>query len=177
MSDNKRLWGVALSAALGASLLSAGGVLMIQKHEGTGPRQGVLYASYPDPGTGGYPWTICYGHTKGVRPGMTATQAQCQQWLREDLLVAEKAVQKRVRVSLTQNEYDAYVSFVFNAGEQNFANSTMLRYLNQGKRREACNQFPRWVYADKRKLRGLEIRRFEEQALCLKPSKVVYYAR
>lgn len=44
----------------------------------------------------------------------------------------------------------------------------MLRLLNQGKRKEACDQFPRWVYANKIKMEGLATRRYEERATCLK---------
>lgn len=157
-----------VAGALAVSLVSASGVALIKTHEG------VRYTSYPDPGTGGAPWTICYGHTSGVRPGMTATQAQCDRWLADDIRIAEGSVRKLVRVSLSQTEYDAYTSFVFNAGEHNFSNSTMLRLLNAGQHAAACNQFPRWVYADKRKLKGLVTRRYEEQALCLKPSRIVY---
>lgn len=156
------------AGVLGALLVSAGGIAMIKSHEG------LRYTAYPDPGTGGVPWTICYGHTKGVRPGQRATQAQCDQFLREDLAVAEAAVKSTVRVSLSQGELDAYVSFVFNAGASNWRSSTMLRLLNSSQRVAACNQFPRWVYANKRQLRGLVTRRYEEQALCLTFGKTVY---
>jgi lysozyme len=167
--SSKRTVGVALGAALVGSLLSIGGVALVQKHEG------LRYAAYPDPGTGGAPYTICYGHTKGVRPGMVATHDQCTQWLREDLMEAELAVRKYVKTPLTQNEYDVYTSFVFNAGAENFRTSTMLKLINQKRWTEACNQLPRWVYADKRKLNGLVKRRYEERVLCIKPSKVVYH--
>ena len=157
-----------LAVLLGASLVSIGGVMHIKNGEG------LRYTAYPDPGTKAEPWTICYGHTKGVYRGMTATRAQCEQWLREDIADAEVVIHQYVRVPLTQGEYDAYVSFVFNAGEGNFKSSTMLKLLNSGQHTAACNQFPRWVYADKRKLNGLVTRRYEEQAMCLKPSKVIY---
>ena len=156
------------AAVLGASLVSAAGVAIIKSHEG------LRYTAYPDPGTGAAPWTICYGHTKGVRPGMTTTQAQCDQWLREDIAEAEKVVQATVRVQLTQGEYDSYVSFVFNAGANNWRNSTMLRLLNRGERVAACNQFPRWIYANKLELRGLKVRRYEEQHQCLSFGRMVY---
>lgn len=171
MADNKRVFVSAVAGAVVASLLSVAGVSLIQKHEG------IRYTSYPDPGTGGAPWTICFGHTTGVIPGQVATHEQCQKWLRQDLLVAESCVQRNVKVPLTQTEYDSYTSFVFNAGCKNFATSTMLVLINKQKYREACNQFPRWKYANKRELRGLVKRRYEEQAQCLKPSKVVFNGR
>ena len=156
------------AAVLGASLLSVGGISLIKSHEG------LRYTAYPDPGTGGVPWTICYGHTKDVRPGQTATQAQCDRYLREDLAEAEYTLKGTTRVALTQGEYNAYVSFIFNAGASNWRSSSMLRLLNQGDRVAACNQFPRWVYANKRKLKGLVTRRYEEQALCLSFGRIVY---
>lgn len=157
------------AAVLGASLVSAGGYALVQHHEG------LRYVAYPDPGTGGEPWTICYGHTKGVRPGMTATQEQCDAWLLEDLQDAERHVQRLVRVTLNQNEYDAYTSFVFNVGPSKFASSTMLRKLNSGDRRGACNEFSRWVYANKKVLNGLKKRRSDERLLCLLPSKEIVH--
>lgn len=159
-----------VAALLAALALGVGGVTYVstQGIEHTAEKEGLVYHAYPDPGTKGVPWTICYGHTKGVRPGMTATQAQCEAWLAEDLYVAERAVQRHVRVPLTQGQYDALVSFVFNVGEGQFRTSTLLRLLNQGDYKGACDQFPRWVYANKRVLDGLVTRRTEEQAMCLK---------
>lgn len=156
------------AVAIGASLVSITGVALIKSHEG------LRTTAYPDPGTGGAPWTICYGHTKGVKPGMRATEAQCEQWLKEDMLEAEAYLRKSVSVPLTQGEYDAYTSFIFNAGPTNWHNSTMRRLLNQGKRIDACNQFPRWIYANKRVLNGLKVRRYDEQRQCLSFGRYVY---
>lgn len=153
---------------LGTSLLSAAGIALIKSHEGR------RYVAYPDPGTGGAPWTICYGHTKGVYPGMVAEQNQCENWLAEDLADAEAVVQATAHVPLTQGEYDSYTSFVFNVGAGNWRKSTMLRLVNRGERIAACNQFPRWIYANKLELRGLKRRRFEEQRQCLSFGRIVY---
>lgn len=159
-----------VAALLAALALGVGGVTYVstQGIEHTAEKEGLIYTAYPDPGTKGVPWTICYGHTKGVKPGMRASQAQCEQWLAEDLYEAEKAVQRHVRVPLTQGQYDALVSFVFNVGEGQFRTSTLLRKLNQGDYKGACDQFPLWVYANKRVLNGLVKRRTEEQAMCLR---------
>ena len=89
---------------------SSNGIEMIKAHEGL-----VLYA-YPDPGTGGEPWTIGYGHTKGVLPGMRISEEQAEAFLREDLAAFEKAVTDLVPIPLTQSEFDALVSFCFNVG-------------------------------------------------------------
>ena len=159
-----------VAALLAALALGVGGVTYVstQGIEHAAEKEGLRLVAYPDPGTNGVPWTICYGHTRGVKPGMTATPEQCEQWLAEDLYVAEKAVQRRVKVPLTQGQYDALVSFVLNGGEGQFRTSTMLRLFNQGDYEGACNQFPLWVYANKRVLNGLVTRRTEEQAMCLR---------
>lgn len=151
------------------SLVSVGGYIHVQQSEG------LSYVAYPDPGTGGKPWTICYGHTgPEVYPGLKVDQAQCDKWLAEDIADAEYHLKRLVKISLTQGEYDAYVSFIFNVGPYNFAQSTMLRKLNAGDRVGACKEFPRWVYANKKVLNGLKVRRYEEQRMCLSFGKVVY---
>lgn len=160
---------VALAAAGGVgTYISEVGVQQVAQHEG------LRYTSYPDPGTGGAPWTVCYGSTRGVRPGMILTHEECLERLAADLWEAERAVQRNVKVPLRQGEYDAYVSFVFNVGEGNFRTSTMLRLLNSGDRTGACNQFPLWKYANKLVLNGLVVRRHEEQSLCLQEGPYVY---
>lgn len=167
MTLKKKLLGG--SAAL---LLSAAGFVAIKQSEG------LSYTAYPDPGTGGAPWTICYGHTgPEVYPGLKVTQAQCDTWLREDVREAEDALRKHVRVPLRQGQWDAYVSFIFNVGEPKFAASTMLRKLNRGDYVGSCKEFPKWVYANKRVLKGLVVRRYEELETCLKGGPYVYHPK
>lgn len=118
--------------------------------------------------------TIGYGHTKGVKMGMTITKAQAEQYLRDDLAWAENAVNRLVKVKLNQNQFDALVSFVFNLGEANFASSTLLRKLNTGDYEGAANQFPRWNKQRTKSgslevLDGLTIRRDKERKLFLSP--------
>lgn len=171
MNVSKRVMAALLALALaggGATYLSLDGAQQIASNEG------YRLVAYPDPATGGAPWTICRGHTKGVYRGMRATHEQCDQWYAEDLRVAERAVQRNVRVPLKQGEYDAMVSFVFNVGEANLRTSTLLRKVNAGDRIGSCNQYPRWIYANKMVLNGLVTRRYEEQATCLKGGPYVY---
>lgn len=129
-----------------------------------GPEGGPALESYLCPGR---VWTIGWGHTKGVRMGQHATLAQCEQWLLEDCADAEKAVNDLVKVPLTQNQFDALVSFVFNVGRGNLANSTLLRLLNAGDYAGAAEQFPRWNKSKGRILNGLVARRADEKALFL----------
>lgn len=153
----------AVIAIAGAGLLvSPSGIDSVAKHEA------LRLTAYPDPGTRGAPWTICYGHTgPEVRQGLSVSVLKCQQWLAQDLLVAQKQVLSVVKVPLKQGQLDAYVSFVFNVGLKNFKSSTMLKLLNAGDYVGSCNQFPHWVYANKIRLEGLAVRRTEERIQCL----------
>jgi len=114
-------------------------------------------------------WTIGYGHTKGVRSGMRATPAQCEEYLVEDLNEAGAIVRRYVNVPLSQNQYDALVSFVFNLGGGNFRSSTLLKKLNKGLYDEVPAQLLRWnkarVDGVLTELRGLTRRRTAEAAL------------
>lgn len=112
--------------------------------------------------------TIGYGHTgSDVSTGQKITQEQAEKLLKSDLLVHCNNVSRLVKVPLTQNQFDALVSFEFNVGYGYFASSTMLKLLNQKKYREAAAQFNRWVYANGKVLAGLVKRRAAEKTLFL----------
>lgn len=111
--------------------------------------------------------TICEGVTRGVRLGQVATEQECDVRLSEEVRRAAAAVDRNVRVRLTPTGYAAWVSFVYNVGERNFAKSTALEKLNAGDTVGACNEMPRWVYAGGRKLKGLVKRRQAEFELCV----------
>lgn len=103
--------------------------------------------------------TICHGHTRGVTRGMRASLGQCEQWLREDVGAAGQAIAQRVKVPITQSQYDALVSLVFNIGEGNFSRSTLLRKINSGDCQGAGREFLRWDRAGGKRMRGLTKRR------------------
>ena len=107
-------------------------------------------------------WTIGYGHTLGVHPGDTITQDEAEAFLRADLSNAESAVNHQVTVPLTQGQFDALVSFVFNLGSGALASSTLLRLLNAGDYEGAKGQFHRWDRAGNVELPGLLARRNAE---------------
>ncbi|OCJ30593.1 lysozyme [Serratia sp. 14-2641] len=123
--------------------------------------------AYPDPGTGGKPWTIGWGHTKGVKPGDQITQAQAEAFLREDLAVFEAAVSSAIKRSMTQNQFDAMVSLAFNIGGASFASSTLVKKFNAGDVQGAADQFPRWKNANGKEMKGLVRRRAAERELFL----------
>ena len=126
--------------------------------------EGCRLNAYPDPATGGAPWTIGYGHTgNDVRPGMVWTQVQADSALISDLAQCERAISRLVKVTLTQNQFDAIVSFVFNVGSGNLQSSTLLRKLNSGDYRGAAEEFPRWNKAAGKVMAGLTKRRAAER--------------
>lgn len=158
-----------LLALLVGSLLSVAGLTHIMSSEG------LRLTAYPDPGTGGAPWTICYGHTgKDVYRGLTVTQERCEAWLVQDLREHEQYVQRLVKVPLRQGEYDALTSFSYNVGPRNLQTSTLLRKLNAGDRVGSCAQYPAWKYANKIKLEGLVTRRYKEQTMCMQGGPYVW---
>ena len=127
--------------------------------------EGLLLTAYWD--SYGKVWTIGYGHTSGVYPGQTITKQQALNYLRSDCQFAANAVNKYVKVSINQNQFDALVSFTFNLGAGAFAGSDLLKYLNQGKIQAAANEFPLWCHAGGQVLPGLVRRRNAEKALFL----------
>ncbi len=110
-------------------------------------------------------WTIGWGHTRGVKEGDTCTQEQADAWLLEDVQEAVDAVNRFVTAPLTQHQFDALVDFCFNAGQGNFASSTMLRLLNAGDYEAADQQFARWDMCGGVHLYGLARRRAGEAEL------------
>jgi lysozyme len=119
-------------------------------------------------------WTIGWGHTKGVFPGQVITEEEAEEFLAQDLAWVRTAIDNQVDVPLTQNMYDALVSFVFNLGEANFASSTLLKKLNSKDYKGAANELPRWNKQRNKRtgvmepLTGLTIRRAKERDLFLK---------
>lgn len=128
--------------------------------------EGLRLEAYPDPGTGGEPWTIGYGHTgDDVFPRMRITRTEADALLRGDVQHAEKAVRDLVRVPLTQHQFDALVSFCFNCGRGALAKSTLLRKLNAGDYDAVPAELARWNKAAGRVMPGLVRRRKAEAAL------------
>jgi len=111
--------------------------------------------------------TIGWGHTKDVKMGDVITEEQAQKFLDEDVAWAVRAVNREVTVGLTQNQFDALVSFTFNVGEGAFSKSTLLRKLNAGDYAGAAEQFPRWNKQAGKVLRGLTRRRANEMHMFL----------
>lgn len=121
---------------------------------------------YPDPiniPTIGWGTTVIDG--RKVRVGERITVEKAQELFDKDLAKFENYVRDLVTVPLTQPQFDALVSFVYNLGPTNFKKSTLLKYINQGKVKEAQAQFLRWNRAGGKVLRGLTRRRLAEAVL------------
>jgi lysozyme len=114
-------------------------------------------------------WTIGYGHTKGVRSGHRISIEDAEELLIGDIEVASSYVRQVVEVPLTQPQFDALASFVFNVGTTNFKRSTLLKRLNAGKYTDVPSEMLKWDKATIEGvltvLRGLTRRRTAEAAL------------
>lgn len=116
-------------------------------------------------GDSGGVWTIGWGHTRGVGPGLTCIQAQADAWLHEDVAFAEAAVNDLVKSTINQAEFDALVDFVFNVGVEAFKGSSMLGYLNTNNYMLAADELEKWDYAHGQRVIGLLRRREAERDL------------
>ncbi|ERT10106.1 lysozyme, partial [Photorhabdus temperata] len=112
-------------------------------------------------------WTIGYGHTRGVKPGDVVTDKQAEQFLLDDLAPVYLTIEANVKVPLTQGQFDALCSFIFNCGAGAFVCSTLLKKLNAGDYRGAADEFMRWNKAGGRVLPGLDARRASEKTMFL----------
>ncbi len=113
-------------------------------------------------------WTIGYGHKLGDAEWYASIdEAQGTHLLADDIRVAEDAVNSLVSVDLSQAQFDALVSFVFNIGAGAFRKSTLLAKLNAGDVAGASAQFPRWIHSGGRVDPILVARREDEQRLFL----------
>lgn len=147
--------------------ISSNGIELVKRFEG-------LHRVQPDGMVSAYRcpagrWTIGYGSTRGIRSGVKLTQEECEERLIEDLHDAEAIVKRNVLVPLSQYQFDALVSWVFNLGEGNLRSSTLLKKLNRGDYQAIPEQILRWnkakVNGELQVLPGLTRRRAAEAAL------------
>jgi len=129
------------------------GIALIKEFEG------LRLKAYKCPGG---VWTIGYGHTAGVKPGMVITEAQAEEYLKEDLFSCENAVNNQ-KLYINQNQFDALVSLIYNIGIGNFQKSTLLRKARVNPNDNSImDEFLKWVYSKGRVLPGLQRRRLRE---------------
>lgn len=140
--------------------ISQTGLNLIKKFEGC------RLTSYQDQGG---VWTIGYGHTGNIGAGMVITPQTADELLLADLEHVQSGLECMVTVPLTQNQWDALCSLVFNIGRGHFKDSTCLDRLNKGMYLEAANWILPWHKVNGFENEGLLARRTEERALFLRP--------
>ncbi|RDC59324.1 Lysozyme [Alteripontixanthobacter maritimus] len=142
------------------------GIALIKRFEGCARiRPDGLVEAYPDPGTGGAPWTIGWGATgRGVTRDTVWTQAQCDERLEEDLRrYASEVSRALANTPTTQTQFDALVSFHYNTGA--IFRATLTKRHRANNTAAAITEFARWNRAGGRIMAGLSRRREAEAAL------------
>jgi len=129
--------------------------------------EGCELEAYPDPATGGEPWTIGFGHTSiagepHVKKGMKITQEEADEIFARDLKHYEKHVPQA-----SQNQFDAMVSLCYNIGPGNFNKSSVKRHHIDGHYKDAAKSFLLWNKANGKIMKGLTRRREAEKELYL----------
>ena len=144
--------------------ISRGAIVLIKRFEGFRGEAAML-----DDGR----WTIGYGHTRSARAGAKISESDAEALLAWDLIAIVDAINEWTYAPLSQNQFDALASFVFNIGLENFRRSTTLRRLNEGRMLEAAAAMELWRRADFEGERividALVRRRASEKLLFLKP--------
>ena len=131
--------------------------------------EGLRLTSYQD--VGGI-WTVGYGSTATARSGMTITEEEADALLRTDLAQAERAVSNLTTVDLSDGQFGALVSFVYNVGATAFRKSTLLRKLNAGDYNAVPSELARWNKVKGKVVRGLVNRRAAEAGLWARDAHV-----
>lgn len=143
--------------------LNAAGLKLLKEFEGC------RLKAYPDPGTGGDPWTIGWGHTgPEVRKGVIWTQEQADKTLLEDLKARCRAIENFTKgVPLNDNQFAALVCFAYNVGS--WRSSTLFKHILKGEYTGAADEFHKWCHAGGKVMKGLVNRRQAERELFEKP--------
>ena len=140
------------------------GIALIQQFEGCAQkRPDGQFEAYPDPGTGGDPWTIGWGATgTGIGPGTVWTQEECDARLASDLRRYAAEVARAIGdAPTTPDQFDALVSFHYNTGA--IRKATLTQKHVAGDHQGAAGEFAKWKFAGGRVMKGL-VRRREAEA-------------
>jgi len=132
--------------------------------------EGCKLTAYPDPASGGAPYTIGYGHTGAdVRPGQVIEQEEAENLLSHDIDARQKQLEPLLPQEVLDSETKtaALISLVFNIGIGNFKSSTLLKLLKVGDYAGAANQFLVWNKAAGKEMPGLTRRREAEKEMFL----------
>lgn len=144
-----------------------------------GHYEGNKLEAYPDPASHGEPYTIGVGHTgtvDGIKVhlGMKITSDKSKQIFLNDAKSKENDVNKLLKVTVNQGQFDALVSFTFNFGAGALQKSTLLRYVNSKQFSLASQEFIKWNKGGGKVMNGLTCRRMSERDL-FSTGKLVLY--
>lgn len=129
--------------------------------------EGVRYEAYPDPATGGAPWTVCYGHTgPDVVRGKRYTFDECKALLRADMLAADADVRRCVGREMPDGVRAALISLTFNAGPRPVCHGSPGKFARVGDWPNTCKSLDLYKFAAGRVFRGLVLRRADERRVC-----------
>lgn len=143
--------------------MSIGGLDLLKRHES--PEGNFNATPYQDAAGN---WTIGYGHKLREGESFDAiTEGQATELLAGDVREAEDAVNSLVSAPISQAQFDALASFVFNVGAGAFRKSTLLAKLNAGDVAGATAEFSRWTHSGGRVDPILVARRDDEARLFL----------
>lgn len=156
--DPKKLMAILGTMGLSLAAMVSGAFLVA-------PSEGMVNGTYLDPIN---IVTACYGYTgPELKLGQKFTQEQCLRKLADRLDVAEQGVDRVIKVPINTYQKAALISFTYNVGEGNLSQSTLAKQFNQKQYDKGCDSLLGWVYANKKKLAGLEARRKLERQMCL----------
>lgn len=125
---------------------------------------GLHLQSYLD---GSNVFRIGYGTTLGVKAGMLINAEQAERMLLDDVQRLESEIQRLITAPLSQNQWDALISFTNNQGVESLASSTLRQLLNAGNYAGAAQQFPNWSRVGGKELPSLARLRAAERELFL----------
>lgn len=130
--------------------------------------EGLRLNAYPDPASKGHPWTICYGHTEGVKRGDRKTLDECKALLLEDVDAYADKVEACIKQPMSIETEWAFTSLSYNIGTGAFCKSSVARLYNAGNGVAACDAMLKFNRAVGVVFPGLTKRRVVERQWCLK---------
>lgn len=125
--------------------------------------EGLRQTAYRD--VGGIP-TLCYGETKNIHMGQTATKAECVEWLGDRVEEFGRGVDACTTVTMPPKRKAAMVDFAYNVGTGNYC-KFIAPQINAGETAKACDHLLRFTKAAGIELPGLVSRRHKEFDFCM----------
>ena len=112
--------------------------------------------------------TVCFGHTGAdIIPWKHYSDAECKSLLESDLQKVARQIDPYITKQIPVATRGALYSFAYNVGARSFQTSTLLRKINAGDTKGACDALRNWTYAGGKKWQGLINRREIEREVCL----------